>query len=601
MVSVAHRLTKQIRRRSSSPQARNPIQLPPVVPITYAHAYVTPTSTEPPPSYIATEIAQDGGIRRILLPDQHPEQLHDPCGMLLCNCGHPSDPKPGAEAVFYQWGELKENAIPAVYGREHFVSSPTVVVENLQLPSSTAPGSTILFVRLPPEISRTRNLEGIDEATLLKELKDTMTEMENAPGPEEQYDHIYLHLLGVKPPKQERPSPPPPVPNPSEERSRAAIRQEILEEVLQAQEKLRKEKEEKEKKEKKSKSADSSRTSESEDEIHEETTEDFITPSTILDPKCPESFRIFWNLTGLGYDKRRQFVAPHFPFSALQAQEELGMDELVTAEFVAWAKAYQDLAAQHALGELKSTKLEIGVRNSLAALQAQGLREVINLTRANAPVMTPQKIEQLDHRTVETFFHKLRMYCLESAVPWNNFFTFGLSARTVGEEIYRQIMTTLGSLGPMERFAEKCSTYIERLVLKALKAPEDFWVKLDEITMQHVRYLTSANPTAEFLRLNLRAHASQLTYINPWVQQLQKKPTDETQDQIKDVTNELEVLLLHRIIGTVPALYDKLTKIYISNPKYHKFSKAPPNILIKDIELLIAAERNAQARALESA
>ena len=67
------------------------------------------------------------------------------------------------------------------------------------------------------------------------------------------------------------------------------------------------------------------------------------------------------------------------------------------------------------------------------------------------------------------------------------------------------------------------------------------------------------------------------------------------------MTNQHEVLLLHRIIGTCDGIYDKLTNIYISNPKYHKFSKAPPSVLIKDIEMLLNAERNKQARALESA
>ena len=727
LVSVAHRLTKQIRRRSASPQAREPLQIPAVIPVTYAHACYVPSKTSPPPSYIATAIASDGGIRRVLLPDRHPNQLHDPCGILLCNCGRPSDPKTGAEATFYQWEELKEGAVPQCYGSEHFIASPTVVVDNLTLPipgtSSAASGTTILFVRLPAEISQTRNLEGVDETALLKELMETMTQLDSTSGAEQQFtDQIYLHLLGVDPPKREPQIPSAPEPkdnvyhqiephepylptiivttntdtphiqeavrtlldragvgtmfdveaggiptetalifakeegatlvstihtaelagvinggptivhttfiqnmtlyrmapmphpiqgatfgaelapeiyralaqamttaNPPEETPR---NRDLSEEIWQAMKKLDRQKEQ-EKKQKKSKPVDSAPASESEEEI-EEDTEDYITPTAILDPKCPEIFHTFWNLTGLGYDKRRKFVAPHFPLSALQAQEDLGIDDLVSSEFVVWARAYQDLASQHALGELKSTKLEVGTRNSLAALQAKGMREVINLTRLNAPILAQQKVAQLDHRTVSSFFHKLRTYCLESAVPWDGFFTFTITTRTVGDEIMNQVMTSLGACEQVERFAQKISCYIEHIIHQLVPDQEDFWVKVEDITHQHVAHLTSANPTTEFLRVNLRTHASQLGFLNPWLERLQGAPTNDTPERIKDINDEWYLILLHRVLATTP-LWEKLNMVYISNPNYSSIKEVPEVTLIKDLETILKAQRQKQA------
>ena len=118
-------------------------------------------------------------------------------------------------------------------------------------------------------------------------------------------------------------------------------------------------------------SSDSSSSSDLE-EIDEEEVLDatqYITPKIINNPNCPESFNTFWNLSAIGYDKRRHFVAPHFGLSVIQAQIDLGMEDLVDKEFCAWALAFEELETRHSIGRAKTSKLKVGVRNTMEALQ----------------------------------------------------------------------------------------------------------------------------------------------------------------------------------------------------------------------------------------
>ena len=108
-------------------------------------------------------------------------------------------------ARFIPWWEIKPGAIPRSYGREHFVSSQTVLIENPDEQKPTADTPTLMFIRLPTEIAQTRSLLQTDQETLLRELYSTLNDMElSPPGDDKLYDdQIYLRLLDLPPTEQE--------------------------------------------------------------------------------------------------------------------------------------------------------------------------------------------------------------------------------------------------------------------------------------------------------------------------------------------------------------------------------------------------------------
>ena len=758
LVSVAHRLAKQVRRRSSSPQHRDPLEIPPVFPISHAHSTHVPTPVSPPPSYIVAAISPDGGIRRILLPDRHPDHLFDPCGIVVCQCDRPTDPKSDAIARFHQWSELKQGAIPTIYGKEHFISSPAIVIENLDISvpgtSGAPPNTTVILIRLPAEISEARDLTGVDETTLLQELTTTLTHLDQSPETADITDQIYIHLLAVDPPESEKPSAPLLLPPPKKTdeiyhqiREADASLQSILvmltsqppglqqaiqtlcdtagcgaafsiltenlnddgavvfmQEMestvtfdtsptkahsllseyqvsktvyidnlvlyqlgevpaplqgatflaeldqniysallhamyqqsdsavpqpssnpyinqpqllvcrtcpglfptlgqLQEHEKIHNPTSGKKTRSRtKSKTRHSSRhpsnsstsASESDTEDNEGLNESqYMTPEIILDPTCPDIFLTYWHLSARGYDKRRHFASPHFTESVRQAEVDLAFDNIPEREFLAWARAYSELSTRSALGRIQTAKLKIGVRNTLEALQARGRREVITTIRMNAPVLTPQRISELNSQAVTQYFHELRVYVLQSAVQWDSFYAFTINQRTIGEAIFSQLNISLGAHPTLKDFSTRVSTYIESLVLRLVPAQESYWLRHDDIVHQHISQLTSTIPTAEFLKINLDAHAAQLAFLHPFVKKIKNSPTGGTQDQIRTMNESISLGLLHKILQSTPYA-TQLSMIYIGQTTFKTLTDVPKATLIQDLDQIILTEREKQ-------
>ena len=423
-------------------------------------------------------------------------------------------------------------------------------------------------------------------------LRETESQSKGGEGKRKTgWEKGYGGLKGGSPPK------PNALPHPSQARPPSRTVQSPLDEEI-----IRKEVEKARKalarskissKEKTSNNSASSSSSEEEEYVP---LSEYITPTVLSEPNCPPNLKKFNKLRS--YDKK-ELVAPHFTVSALQAQDDLGIDDLLSQELVCWGKAYETLQNQDALGRLSSKPREIGTGNSVQNLQRKGKRNVLMSLKEGAPKLKPQVIKQLDRRTVKHFFNAARIYCLESSIPWKSFFYFSITKDTVGLDIWNQIQPPLEATGHLQTFAKRSSVFIENLINRLLPRQENYWVKFREIERKHLTHLTAANPSTEELRINLKRDAAELGFLHPYVKRLEKLPTDET-DKIKVIAEAITSGLLFKIVQAMPGIYNRLIMVYISNPAFETIEDVPEITLINDLEQIFKTQRAQQMRAFIS-
>ena len=594
-------LVHLLRRGKSQPMSTSPannLDIPPCAVINSPHSVHIASPHDPPPSHVLAEINRTGQIVAYSKP-----------GILVCECKQPTNPPPESKANLYLWEDLSVGKIPSLMSREHFVASDILFLEE------TGHKNTLVFVRLPLDASLTRKLpENI--LINLSQALNSLDSNDEATSTQMTEDQIYLRLLQPKKPATNIQVSDPPQRaefNPYQTQTQyfecrwcpalfSTYQQLITHESDEHTPTPKLSTKKSKRKHRISTTGYSSSSTDSSTDSSSSTSSPdpnnrqhslYVTPSIILEEGCPDKYHVFWNLRAT--DKKKCFVAPHFTRSIEPAEVTLGFPNIAQKEFLCWAKAYTDLSARHSVGRIENTKLKLGVRNTLQYLQEKGRRQIIEVIRLNAPVLPQQRLTELTTQGVTQFFSELRCYTLQSAIEWSSFFTFTFTSRTVGDEVYNKVLTSLAAHPSLKSFSMQLSSYIEFLVLRLVPTQEQFCLKFEDYLHTHVARLSSAYPSAEFLKINLDVHSQELSFIHPYCG-AQKFLTDGvgvSSDKQKLISEVISYDLLHQILHKT-SYASKLSMIYIGRDSFQNITEVPKSQIIHDLSQMITTEQEQQ-------
>ncbi|MCS5584273.1 MAG: hypothetical protein NZ777_12240, partial [Pseudomonadales bacterium] len=496
--------------------------------------------------------AQGGGLRNIIIPEEMTSET-DAVGILICHCKDPTDPDPRERntAKLHTWQELGQT-IPILEPNQHFVASTAIFLNEFNEPPLEDQSGAPFLVALPAHIAQTRTLIGRNQSELTAELENKLKNIpltlheDEDPDPEE----IYLKLFNL-----------PPLPEYAYEEGPYHQTCDICKKTTTNMDLHLRDHIAKLKIKNKGRSWHNRHAYSSHEDSPSSSSESpppltrkgnrrtemdlpTIVPAIIDDPETQESTKAFFNMkasTGNGY---KRYVAPHFPARIRDLETDLDFQDIPEREFKAWATTYNNFVNRSALDYQAGRKLNIQIYNTLASLQQGGKRDSMQALKINSPVLSTHNVQDLTLQSVTEFFEAGRAYCFASAIEWTDYFHFCISARTVGEDIFRRLQIKLASKPNLKPTAITISTYIEKIILDLLPAQASYPDKFDQIVNTHQSHLTAANPSAEYTKQNIAMHAAELQYLHSIYQQAQGSGAGWTKEEsatlIHTIINDLQ-------------------------------------------------------------
>ena len=630
------KIGKRRKKPPSPPTSRDPLPNPVTVTILHPHATTNkPSESNPPQAYIYTKISDDGEIKT-LLPQQHPDKKHDPVGFVICGCSNPKCPheKDVQLARFVPFSELEPQKVPKLYGREHFVKSSTLLIEDLEDKQT----DRYMFIRLPAEITQTRSLLQIDHETLLQELFKTLHDMELAPPSDEALyeDQIYLRLLNVAPPPRTVSLPPPPTAPPVTPTASLHTQHPTESNLLELQEQGHYELQEQghynysayeqpdmpeqrracprchalttpddqhscwtgrdhkghKKKKKRRKRRHSSTTSTSsststQDGNEEQFALDIIVPEQVM---TNTELNEFWNLRTKNIQGKQRYIAPRYTTSIKKVESALAFNNIPQKELMAYFRAYNMICKQESIGDyVKYSRASVSAKFTLRALQEKGKKDTIASLKQGAPILPNKNIENLTKQHVVDFFNSGRMYLLKSGIESRDFYEFCITKDTVGEAVFTAIHLRLTASIEVQYIAGQISTWLEHIVTSMIPHQETFTTKQEEKKQTHLDHLCGENPNTDYLRHHLANDAAELGHIHPSTLIAENSDTGSlTPEKATSLAKDIENQLLEAIIQETP-YFTEFMKTYITHQQYPNWQAVPTEQKIHDLGQVIRA------------
>ena len=316
-------------------------------------------------------------------------------------------------------------------------------------------------------------------------------------------------------------------------------------------------------------------------------------PPILEEASCPSTYHIFWNLKAktrqLPPDNKKvvKFVAPRFPLTMLQLTEQVNYPDLLSMEFVAYAKAYDSIVKQKNFASIVTNPIHsVGVQNSEHDLSLTGQTRILDSLKKKAPALQTKTLNKLTESALTQFFFIARTYMLTSSIPWNSFSDYFLTKAVLGHEIYSKVTNALIGYPTQKELLKNLSCFIERIIFRLLPAQESYYDAEIRILEKHKKYLTGPNPSIDFTKTYIHSDAQELTTKSPYYKQVHNDITDE---QHRTMIENEKTNLLHKIISH--SSYDaEIHKLLIASSKYKEITDVPNNELLDNVQSLMVAE-----------
>ena len=324
-------------------------------------------------------------------------------------------------------------------------------------------------------------------------------------------------------------------------------------------------------------------------------------PPILEEPSCPPTYHIFWDLkakTRKSYTRKSytKYVAPRFPLTMLQCAEQVNFPDLLSREFVAFAKAYDTIVQRKDFVSIDSvSQCPIGVSNSKSSLSQTGRCRTLKDLERKAPTPPSKSLLHLTDDAVRSYIASCRVYILQSSIPWDDFSNWVLPL--LGAEISTKVTQILNGYSAENRHTiRNFSCFIERIILGLLPLQESFYDAELRFLEMHKRHLTGPSPSIEYTKTHIHLHARELTAKSPYYKQVSNIITDE---QHREMIEKHKTDLLNKIVAHTS--YDaKIHELLITSAKYTDITEVPYIELLDSLQNLMRTEENVNANAIRS-
>ena len=325
-----------------------------------------------------------------------------------------------------------------------------------------------------------------------------------------------------------------------------------------------------------------------------------FTPPILEKPDCPELFKVFFSLKALPQPSTSQngkaiqepmrSVAPKFPKRMLQLVKEVNMPNLLSDEFIAYAKAYQSIVTERRFCLLevsKTSDIHISIQNDASVLYRTGKGKVLDDLKKNAPSLRDHRLDHLNASELESFFFQARTFLLNNSIPFWSFGDIFLNSKTFGGDIYNKISEVLYGFPSFKTTLRQFSCFFEASIRSMLPAQESFPSSESRILAAHKSVLLGPVPSADYTKISLQADAKELLMKSPFYKQNQSTFSEELK---RTFIESYKTNLLVKIISETH--YEKnLIQLLIASDKYRALDLVPSHVLIQNLENLILVEQ----------
>ena len=329
-----------------------------------------------------------------------------------------------------------------------------------------------------------------------------------------------------------------------------------------------------------------------------------FTPPILEKSDCPDLFKVFFSLKALPQPSTSQngktiqepmrSVAPKFPKRMLSLVKEINMPNLLSDEFIGYAKAYQAIVNERRFCLLevsKTSDVHISIQNDASVLYRTGKGKVLDDLKRNAPSLRDHRLDHLNTSELESFFFQARTFLLNNSIPYWSFGDIFLNNKTFGTDIYNKLSEVLYGYPSFKTTLRQFSCFFESTIRSMLPVQESFPSTENRILAAHKSVLLGPVPSADYTKISLQADAKELLMKSPFYKQNQSTFSEELK---RTFIESYKTNLLVKIISDT--VYEKnLIQLLIASDKYRALDLVPSHILIQNLENLILVEQKSNA------